>query len=367
MKSTRRQLFIRNYEAWGHLEMLMVAAVAAVLTIRIFLELTDYPQLRGAGLHIAHMLWGGLFMLIAIFILLSYLGKTLDRWAAIAGGLGFGIFIDEVGKFVTADNDYFYRPAISLMYVCFVFLFLAMHAVHARPRYSEREYLMNALQKLEDLVMHDLDADERRQVLALLKRSDPTDPLVRSLRQLLTHADLVPPRRPGPSHRLRRLLRRLYRRIASLPQFPRIIILVFVAQLLVKLAYVLAIVFLAGFGWTAVSVHAILGWVVGRIENLSFADYAQLVSSLLSGFFVLLGVIAIRQSRARAFQLFEQSLLVSIFLTQVFTFYRQQFFALIGLVFNITLLVVTRYLQRQERFGPKGYRLSNLRDAELMQ
>ncbi len=363
----RRHIFLRNYEAWGHLEMLLVSAVAAVLTIRLFLELTDYPQVGGAGLHIAHMLWGGLFMLTSIFMLLSYLGKTFDRWAAVAGGLGFGIFIDEIGKFVTADNDYFFRPAISLMYVCFVFLFLAMHAVHARPRYSQREYLMNALQKLEDLVMHDLDPDERRQVLALLKRSDPDDPLVRNLRQVLTQAQLVPPRRPGLSHRVRRLLRRLYRRIACLPQFPKIVILVFVVQLLLKLAYVSAIVFLAGFGRTAVSVQAVFGWVMGRIENLTFADYAQLVSSLLSGFFVLLGVIAIRHSRAKAFQLFEQSLLVSIFLTQVFSFYREQFFALIGLIFNIALLVVTRYVQRQERYGPRGYRSSNLRDAELMQ
>ncbi len=336
--------------------MLLVSAVAAVLTIRLFLELSGYPELGGAGLHIAHMLWGGLFMLIAIFILLSYLGKTLDRWAAIAGGFGFGIFIDEIGKFVTADNDYFFRPAIALMYICFVFLFLAMHAVHARPRYSQKEYLMNAIQKLEDLVLHDLDPDERRQVLALLKRSDLEDPLVMSLRQVLTNADLVPRRRPGPGHRLRRVLRRLYRRLASLPQFPRIVILIFVVQLLLKLLYAGAILFLAGFGWSAVSSQGVFGWLIGRIEGLSFTDFAQLASSLLSGYFVLLGVLAIRQSRAKAFQLFEQSILVSIFLTQVFAFYREQFFALIGLMFNIALLVFTRYIQRQEKYGARAYR-----------
>ncbi|MCW5980017.1 MAG: hypothetical protein KIT09_18185 [Bryobacteraceae bacterium] len=32
-----------------------MSAVAAILSIRLFLELTGYPKLGGGGLHIAHM------------------------------------------------------------------------------------------------------------------------------------------------------------------------------------------------------------------------------------------------------------------------------------------------------------------------
>ena len=51
------------------LDTFLVSAVATVVIIRIFLEATGYPQLGGGGLHIAHVLWGGLGMLVAIALL----------------------------------------------------------------------------------------------------------------------------------------------------------------------------------------------------------------------------------------------------------------------------------------------------------
>ena len=75
-------------------ETFLVAAVSTILTIRTQLWLTNYPQLGGHGLHIAHLLWGGLFMLTAIGLLLTFLGRPVRRLAAIAGGVGFGFFID---------------------------------------------------------------------------------------------------------------------------------------------------------------------------------------------------------------------------------------------------------------------------------
>jgi hypothetical protein len=57
--------------AFGSLhETLIIASVATVLVIRTQLGLTRYAQLGRHGLHIAHLLWGGLFMLLAIGLLL---------------------------------------------------------------------------------------------------------------------------------------------------------------------------------------------------------------------------------------------------------------------------------------------------------
>lgn len=345
--SSRRPTFIRNYDAWGHLEVFLVAAVAAVLSIRLFLELTGYPQLGGAGLHIAHMLWGGLLMAAAIIMLISFIGRTIHRWAALIGGLGFGVFIDEIGKFVTEDNDYFFEPAVALIYVVFVLTFLTVHVIHSRPRYSPVEYLMNALHRMEEVVFQDLDSAERKQALALLRKCNPANPLVACLTDLLDRTDLVGPDQPGFLGRLRRMWRHLYRRLARRPQFPTIVIWLFVVQLALKFLYV-GVVFLVGYGWNAIPLNSLVWWLVGRIEELTFVDYAQLLSSVLSGVFVLIGVLRIRRSRTAAFVMFEQSLLVSIFLTEVFSFYEQQFLALIGLALNILLLTITRYALRQE-------------------
>jgi hypothetical protein len=90
-----KDIFIRNLEAERLWENFLVSAVTSIFIIRFFLFLTGYPQLGGAGLHIAHMLWGGLFMLIAIIILLSFLTRAAMTTASILGGAGFGIFIDE--------------------------------------------------------------------------------------------------------------------------------------------------------------------------------------------------------------------------------------------------------------------------------
>src|SRR5215212_11616816 len=162
-------------------ETFLVSAVATILVIRTQLWLTNYPQLGGGGLHIAHLLWGGLFMLLAIGLLLTFLGRRVRRVAAIVGGVGFGFFIDELGKFITEDNNYFYRPAAALIYLIFIGLFVITRSMQRRERLGPRDDLANAVDLLGDAARDDLDRDGRREALALLRRADPADPLVAPL------------------------------------------------------------------------------------------------------------------------------------------------------------------------------------------
>ena len=67
-----RRGLVRNSAAGELLELFLVAAVASVLAIRAFLAATGYPQLGGDGLHIAHMLWGGGLMLVALLLLFTF-------------------------------------------------------------------------------------------------------------------------------------------------------------------------------------------------------------------------------------------------------------------------------------------------------
>ena len=67
----QRVPFVRVLKLSRLLETFFIASVTSILVIRVFLASTGYPQLGGHGLHIAHLLWGGLLMLIALVLLLA--------------------------------------------------------------------------------------------------------------------------------------------------------------------------------------------------------------------------------------------------------------------------------------------------------
>ncbi|MFG2005189.1 hypothetical protein ACGFNU_39200 [Spirillospora sp. NPDC048911] len=115
------------------LEWFVLAGISTVLLTRGYLEVTGYPQIGGDGLHISHVLWGGLLMLAALVLTLLYDGRRARRWVALLGGVGYGLFVDEVGKFITSDNDYFYQPAGAVIYLSFVVLAVVRLLVARHP------------------------------------------------------------------------------------------------------------------------------------------------------------------------------------------------------------------------------------------
>ena len=119
-----RKLFFRNVRARDQLEIFLLSAISSVLVIRLFLHLTGYISLGGGDYHIAHMLYGGFMMLAAVSLPLTGLGARVLSVSAIVGGVGFGFFIDELGKFITSDNDYFFNPTDGLIYAIFISLYL---------------------------------------------------------------------------------------------------------------------------------------------------------------------------------------------------------------------------------------------------
>src|SRR5262245_9018265 len=142
--------FARNIDAGRFLESFLVAAVATVLGVRFYLEATGYPQVGGGGLHIAHMLWGGLLMLVALVMLLALMGKSIQHVSAFCGGIGFGLFIDELGKFITSDNNYLFQPTIALLYIIFVSLFLWFRVIERHRTLSPEEYMINAVELVKE-------------------------------------------------------------------------------------------------------------------------------------------------------------------------------------------------------------------------
>src|SRR5438270_5212217 len=166
-----RNLFYRNARARDHLEIFLVSAVSSLLLLRFFLYLSGYPQVGGGSLHIAHMLYGGLFMAAAIVINVSFLGARVQRFSALLGGVGFGIFIDELGKFITRDNNYFFRPTIGIIYAIFMLLYLTFNFLTRRQHLTDRELELNALTQFEEVVLRDLDPLEKARIQKLLSQT----------------------------------------------------------------------------------------------------------------------------------------------------------------------------------------------------
>src|SRR3954447_14361357 len=161
----------RDPQASLRIMAMLVSAVATVLVVRGFLAATGYPQLGGRGLHVAHVLWGGLIMVLGLVLLLSFAGPVIRPVAAVVSGVGIGLFIDEIGKFVTSDNDYFYRPAAALMYVFVAALVLLVHLLHGRHPHHPSEHLAGAVAQAVAGVVGGFTPRGRAEVHAQLRRA----------------------------------------------------------------------------------------------------------------------------------------------------------------------------------------------------
>jgi hypothetical protein len=326
-------------------ETLLMTGVATILVIRTQLWLTHYPQLGGRGLHIAHLLWGGMFMLIAIGLLLTFLGRPVRRLAAIVGGVGFGFFIDELGKFITEDNNYFYKPAAALIYLIFIGLFMTTRAMQRRERFGARDDLANAVDLLGDAARHELDDAGRREALALLDRTDQRDPLVAPLRSLFAQIDPRPALPAGPAARAVATVRGAGERFAGWAGFATCLSWLFGVWALLSILGVAELVLSVGVELG----HARPRYASDRIGDLALVNVASLASSLVSALLVGRGVLRLRRGRRRdAYRDFERALLVAIFVTQVFAFVESQFGAVFGLGVDLLLLVGLRSLQARD-------------------
>lgn len=319
----------RSSDASTFFESFLVAAVSSFLAIRFFLVVTGYPQIGGNGLHIAHMLWGGLLMLIGILLLISYLDRAVQHVAAIIAGIGFGVFIDEIGKFVTSDNDYFFQPAVALIYVLFVVMFLVTRTLVGRHRLSPSESLANALDLLQSTIGRAIEPDDRTRIRRLLDDADPDSELVRDLGRYLDRL----PRTPdvlSPVERVSSRLGDAYRRLVANDWFERAVVVFVVLYALAAVVGVLAVTF-----------------AVGERET-STVIIAQAVSTGIGVVLILRGVVSLRTSRVEAYHWFMRGLLVWILVSQVFVFYSSQLAGLGGLAVDLAAYGTLRFAIRHE-------------------
>lgn len=153
-----------------YLLVMLLSFAGSVTFTRLFLAVTGYPQLGGGQVHIAHVLWGGLLLFAASILPLV----ISNRWVFLVGsflsGTGVGLFIDEVGKFITQTNDYFYPLAAPIIYAFFLLTVLFYLRVRKPSHRGPRAELYRALDAFEEVLEHDLDPDEKIELEERLQR-----------------------------------------------------------------------------------------------------------------------------------------------------------------------------------------------------
>jgi len=160
---------VKREGAGRYMVLVLVSFAVSVSVTRLFLSITGYPQIGGSELHIAHVLWGGLMLFIAALLPLLISNRRAYRAAAILAGVGIGLFIDEVGKFITQQNDYFYPAAAPIIYIFFMLTVLLVLQAQRREKATVRAKFCKVLETLQDWIYSPLEKKDQVLLIERLK------------------------------------------------------------------------------------------------------------------------------------------------------------------------------------------------------
>lgn len=321
---------VRNVEFAQLFDTFFITAITTILAVRFYLKITGYPQIGGSTLHISHLLPGSLLMLGAVLVLLSAVNRAARGFAAVLAGVGFGLVWDELGKFITKNNNYFFHATPGLIYITFVFLYLVVRYT-AQRRFSQNDYMANVLDLLKDASIKDLDQREYQHAKELLAHVSPQHTLYAPTKAMLELVKPSPQRQPSVLDKMIYWIKLPLIRLSQQTYFPQLILTIAVAYGFASLAA--AIYFFAGA--TLPESHHVTAFLQG-----DESDIIGGASALVSAILVFAATFKyITGHTRRAFKLFEQGLLVNIFIGQVVLFFKSQNIALVWLAITLFLLV----------------------------
>ncbi|VVB75059.1 Uncharacterised protein [Candidatus Tiddalikarchaeum anstoanum] len=328
---------VRNFEAGDLLEKFLISAVSSILIIRFFLAVTNYPQIGNNEYHIAHMLLGGFLMTISIFGLLIFLNSRIKTFSAILGGIGFGTFIDELGKFITNDNNYFFQPTIALIYVILIIIYFVYKIFDKPVKVSKKEYAVNAMEMVREVVLNDFNPEEKKKAKEFLKKSDKKNPIIKAISGIISGISTIPKKEKNFIARLSDKVNNFFSAIIKSRSFATLMMSFFTLVSMVQIISALNMLWL----------------------DKSFSNYGFFFSSSVSGMFILFGIyFLIRKRRLTSYKMFKFSVLISIFLTQFFLFFEEELSAVTNILLSLIILKILQNLIYQKE-------LSQIREVKV--
>jgi len=336
-----------------YLLLTLLSFAASVALTRLFLELTGYPQLGGSQLHIAHVLWGGLLLFVAALLPLIYANRWVYDFGALLAGIGVGLFIDEVGKFITQSNDYFFPAAAPIVYTFFLLTVLLYYRVRRPVSNDPREQLYRALEAMEEVLDHDLDRRERAELEDSLDRiaaEGQFGNLAEALKGFLNSEGLLlAPRRLGRLERWVRAVLVLEARWITPVRLRAIL----VGGLLALGGFTLArtLRLMVGSGSPARAAQKlselVLGGRIGSDRQLGLFQWEVASETGVAALLVLGAALLVLRRDRLAVSTAYAGLLLSLTVVNLLVFYFEQFSAIVTAMVQFILLVgVLRYRSR---------------------
>jgi len=347
--------FHRRHDAGQNFVILVISFAFSVLATRIYLDVANYPKLGVNGIHVAHLLWGGLLLLIGATVAIIYRGKLNLQVAAVLIGLGWGLFIDEIGKFVTANNDYFFRPAAPIIYLCFLLFCLIAVYFRRKRKPSVEERIFSVLEGMEEVVGSDLQEDEKEYMLGqldtVIHAKHPANQnyleLAKALRKIVKSSQVRAAKDSIIPKSVLRIYQQIKYRFLALVESPAALVILGVITLVRAIS-----AFFDALSWLnlilaqnsdlqLINTLQIFPDLNSRTELILFL--VNIVIKICVGIIILLGLASLKLHRKLAVRSIVLGLILSVAFSDIFDFYFNQFVAAVSTCFDIALLYAWQY------------------------
>ena len=350
----RASRFVRRDAAERYLFITLLSFSASVSLTRLYLSLTGYPQIGSGELHIAHVLWGGLLLFAAALVPLILANRWVYPTSAVLAGLGVGLFIDEVGKFITQKNDYFYPAAAPIIYTFFLLTILLYLHVRRMPDTSQNAELHRALGDIRYLLEHPLEPERHARLesnldtIARTSTAENNADLARSLLNFVRAKGT--PAAALPGGRSRRIREQVLRPVAALGTSRQFRILLAIGLLAIGLLNLKNPASILMSGWLPPAIGNILGLVSGRHIDAAAAPSLfeiRVVLELVVGLLLLASAFLLLARRAsQGSALGSVALLLSLTTVNLLLFYFEQFSTIITTTVQFILLAGLVYYRQ---------------------
>jgi len=326
---------VQRQDASDNILLVMISAIFSLLSVRLYLTLAHFPRIGSGSWHVAHAVTGGTLMILSTLLSISFYGKKIRKIYLIIFGLGIGLFIDEIGKFISTGNDYLFQPALSFIYVFFIIIFLLYWYLSKDRSISSKKHLYRAIDKFEEAIESDLQTSEKLDIInnlnSAIKSNDPPQVfLAKHLKTIIQSIDDLEDKRTKRIklfwQKTRSLVYRLFKKKLSL-------------TILIVVSFIYSLISVVDFVYLFSDQSVItsnLFWI---------KTFSDLFVSIL---FLSAIFIRLAKKTGLSLRLFQYGLLINIFLSQIFKFYFEQFQALIGLSISIIIFFGLKRL-RQEK------------------